>query len=431
MSETIDRVETTTRYTRDDLEYLTDSPVLLNVGCGDDGRGVGIDIHYDPDIRHDLNDGIPIEAGAVDRVLAKHVLEHLDNPSQFFAECRRVLRDDGTLELEVPNVAWLPVRIWLTQDLQRFWSHKDPDQRGHWLARMLGNTDDRRTAHKTLWTKQLLAEYLDRAGFAYDIDGWHGSRNLAVTATPDVDTGDGSGSRTLHELERTSGDDLASQDYWAQTRARIIQRWVRDRAPDSVLDAGCGSGYLTERLADDLGCDVTGIDIDEDSIAVAQRRETSAEFGVGDVTELDTHPETYDVIIFADVLEHFERPQDALSAARESLADDGSIIVSLPAHGWLWGPHDEHNDHHRRYDADALGNVALKAGLKLARHRQTNAIPLVPYMIYQRVLRRPVPDSARGGHGRLVEGIKSALIRAETAIEPPVGVTLLGELEQP
>lgn len=155
---------------------------ILNLGCGTDDRGIGIDINYDPDMYHDLNNGIPCPDNSADRIIAEHVLEHLNNPTAFFAECRRVLATGGRLELEVPNVAWLPVRLWVTQDLQRFWSHKDPDRRGHWLARHIGNTDERRTAHKTLWTKQLLMEYLDRHGFEYEIDGWHGSRNLRAVA---------------------------------------------------------------------------------------------------------------------------------------------------------------------------------------------------------------------------------------------------------
>lgn len=161
--------------------------VVLNLGCGRDDLGVGVDIHYDPDIRADLNQGIPAATNTVDGIRAYHVLEHLENPTQFLAECRRVLDDAGVLALKVPNVAWFPVRVWLTQDPQRFWSHKDPERRGHWLARRIGNTDERRTPHKTLWTPQLLREYLERAGFEHDLDrlrSWHGSKTISALATP-------------------------------------------------------------------------------------------------------------------------------------------------------------------------------------------------------------------------------------------------------
>lgn len=414
---------------RDALEARNGTPVVLNLGCGTDSRGVGVDINYDPDIEYDLNDGIPVDDDAVDEVLAEHVLEHLDNPTHFFAECRRVIRPGGTLSLEVPNAAWLPVRLWITQDIQRFWSHKDPDRRGHWLARKLGNTDERRTAHRTLWTKQLLSEYLDRHGFDYEIDGWHGSRNLTTTATVPDGKSDTTG-RTLHELERSTGDDMASQDYWAQTRARILSAWIRDQSPKRVLDAGCGSGYLTALLARESDANVVGVDISRESVDVAQRRDTTATFRVDDVTQLSEWADEYDAIIFADVLEHFEDPTPILREARDALAPGGSIYVSLPAHEWLWGPHDEHNDHHHRFNTERLRGLAVESGLRLERARYTNAVPLLPYWFFQRVLKRPVPDGARGGHNRVVEAAKRVLLGVEERVSPPVGVTLIGELKQ-
>jgi len=45
------------------------------------------------------------------------------------------------------------------------------------------------------------------------------------------------------------------------------------------------------------------------------------------------------------------------------------------------------------------------------------------------VLKRSVPDGARGGHSSVVERLKDVAIRTEAAVEPPVGVTLLAELK--
>lgn len=175
---------TTERYTRDELIEIAGEPVLLNVGCGDDNKGVGIDLNYETaDIMADLNEGIPVEDNAVDRVLLEHVLEHLENPSETLREIHNILTDDGVAEIEVPNAGWLPIRLYITQDIHRFWEHKIPDRAGHWLARRLGNPDPDRTAHLTLWTKRLLADHLDRAGFDYEfVDSPHWSKNIRVKA---------------------------------------------------------------------------------------------------------------------------------------------------------------------------------------------------------------------------------------------------------
>lgn len=172
------------RYTRAELIDIDGEPVTLNLGCGTDPRGVGIDLNYETaDVMADLNEGIPVEDGAADRVIAEHVLEHLENPSFVLREIRRVLRPDGVAVIEVPNVGWLPVRLYLTQDLHRFWEHKVPGRAGHWLARRLGDPDPDRTAHLSLWTPRLLGDHLDRAGFEYEFHGRHHLvRNVRTTA---------------------------------------------------------------------------------------------------------------------------------------------------------------------------------------------------------------------------------------------------------
>jgi len=410
---------------RDELVQMDGDPVVVNLGCGTDETGIGIDINYQPDIKHDLNEGIPLADDSVDRIICEHVLEHLDAPVQLLHECQRVLRTDGALELELPNAAWLPVRLWITQDPHRFWTHKNPDRRGHWLARRLGNEDEERTAHRSLWTPALLSSHLDRAGFDYDISGSHLSRNFSATATPEtVSTG-----QTLHELERDAGKDLASGDYWAQTRARILGDWVAEHQPERVLDVGCGSGYLTARIAAETAADVTGIDSNPDSIAAAQRRETTAGFRVGDAFDLREPSSSVDCVVFGDVLEHLQTPADALAEARRVLADDGTIIISVPAYRWLWGPHDEHNDHEDRYTAARLGDLVARADCELNRHRYTNLVPLVPYALYQRVFEREIPTGVRGEHGGITDWLKRRAIDMEVAVPWPAGITLIGEAE--
>lgn len=175
------------RYTRDDLIEIGGDPVTLNLGCGTDERGVGIDINYDSaDIDANLNDGIPVTDNAVDRVIAEHVLEHLENPPMMLREIKRVLTAGGHADIEVPNAGWWPVRLYVTQDVQRFWHHKKPGESGHWLARILGNPDPDRTPHLTLWTKALLADHLERVEMDYEfLETRHWDRNLRVRAWND------------------------------------------------------------------------------------------------------------------------------------------------------------------------------------------------------------------------------------------------------
>lgn len=54
-------------------------------------------------ICHDVNEGIPVGASSVDVVICLEVLEHLENPSHFLREVRRIIRPSGRAIISVPN----------------------------------------------------------------------------------------------------------------------------------------------------------------------------------------------------------------------------------------------------------------------------------------------------------------------------------------
>ena len=107
-------------------------------------------------------------------------------------------------------------------------------------------------------------------------------------------------------------------------------------SPTTALDVGCNTGYLGHLLAE-RGTKVWGIDNDATAAAEANRAGLEVE-----VADLDDTPlqeifpgRRFDVIVFADVLEHLKWPDRVLGASREILADGGRVIASIPnvAHG--------------------------------------------------------------------------------------------------
>jgi SAM-dependent methyltransferase len=231
-------------------------------------------------------------------------------------------------------------------------------------------------------------------------------------------------STTLHEYERETGDDQAQNDYWAQTRRSILEDWVAEVAPDSLLDVGCGSGYLADYLGTNSSF-VAGIDIDQDSITLAARRSNVDSAIVGDAVTLPYPADTFDCILLGDVLEHFEDPQSVLDECHRALVRDGVLVISVPAFRWLSGPHDEHNNHADRYNASRLSAVVGDVGFKIDDYRYSNFFPLPAYFVTQRILKCGVPSSARGSHNTLVEWIKQRLVSLEEDVRFPIGITLL------
>ncbi len=113
-----------------------------------------------------------------------------------------------------------------------------------------------------------------------------------------------------------------SSHYYAQQMAG------RDH---SVLDIGCGEGFLAAELAKN-GNRVTGVD------ALPQASETAVldgyfsadlDNGLADVIR-DLQGKRFDRVLLLDILEHLHRPEEILADCHHLVASDGQVIVSVP-----------------------------------------------------------------------------------------------------
>jgi SAM-dependent methyltransferase len=103
-----------------------------------------------------------------------------------------------------------------------------------------------------------------------------------------------------------------------------------------VLDVGCADGFLCRHLTN-AGNRVTGIDVDERAVEEARahcERAIAADFDRQPLPEA-VGGETFDAIVFGDVLEHVRDPWRLLDQARSSLSERGFAVISILniAHG--------------------------------------------------------------------------------------------------
>ena len=102
-------------------------------------------------------------------------------------------------------------------------------------------------------------------------------------------------------------------------------------AKKEILDVGCASGYLGRVLMDR---DNVVYGIDGNAEAVAEAKQIYTEAVCFDLNNLDGENffggKTFDVIVFADVLEHLLDPQVTLQYFKRFLKPGGYIITSLP-----------------------------------------------------------------------------------------------------
>ena len=109
--------------------------------------------------------------------------------------------------------------------------------------------------------------------------------------------------------------------------AGIVSSFIPSGA--SVLDVGCGTGSVSRLVVEATGARLVGVEPDSRRAAAARLR------GL-EVVEMELGPELaarlgrLDVVLFADVLEHVADPRALLLAARDVLAPDGVVILSVP-----------------------------------------------------------------------------------------------------
>jgi len=110
-----------------------------------------------------------------------------------------------------------------------------------------------------------------------------------------------------------------------------IPDWLTKRRVHSVLDMGCGSGwlaiYLTRR-----GFNVTGLDIAEHAIQLARtwadQEDLEIEFDVGDIADMDYAMGSFDAVVANSIFEHltWDLAEHALNRLKSILLPKGSFI---------------------------------------------------------------------------------------------------------
>jgi 2-polyprenyl-6-hydroxyphenyl methylase/3-demethylubiquinone-9 3-methyltransferase len=111
--------------------------------------------------------------------------------------------------------------------------------------------------------------------------------------------------------------------------------WIDGLAPlagKRVLDVGCGGGILSEAMAR-LGASVTGIDLSEKPLKVAQLHllESGLSVSYEKISAEDlskTEPETFDVVTCMELLEHVPDPASSVAACARLAKPGGRVFFS-------------------------------------------------------------------------------------------------------
>lgn len=102
-----------------------------------------------------------------------------------------------------------------------------------------------------------------------------------------------------------------------------------------ILEVGCATGYVGEHLVRNQCCEVYGVEYVAKAAEKAEKRGCYRQVIVGDIQDSITveslEVETFDFVLFGDVLEHLINPERALEIVKPLLKHGGQILICVPS----------------------------------------------------------------------------------------------------
>jgi 2-polyprenyl-3-methyl-5-hydroxy-6-metoxy-1,4-benzoquinol methylase len=145
----------------------------------------------------------------------------------------------------------------------------------------------------------------------------------------------------------------------------------------AILEIGCGSGYILDHLQKNGFMNVSGVDSSKNFLKYYKNIKKS--------TKLIVQKNKYDLILLLDVIEHVRKEETLLKKIYAMLKQDGILIISAPAYGFLWSHHDDLNKHYRRYTKSSLNVILNKNNFLIKRSTYWNSIMLPPIFLIKQI----------------------------------------------
>ena len=159
-----------------------------------------------------------------------------------------------------------------------------------------------------------------------------------------------------------------------------------------VLDVGCGNGFTCGEFLKQ-GCQVVGIDLSQQGIAIARKAYPQGRFEVLPADDqllarLGAAP--FDLVISTEVVEHLYSPRDYAHGCLQALKPGGRFICTTPYHGYLknlvlslagkWDAHANplwDGGHIKLWSRKTLGRLLTETGFTNLQFRGAGRLPLL------------------------------------------------------
>lgn len=186
------------------------------------------------------------------------------------------------------------------------------------------------------------------------------------------------------------------EHFWFRHRVRVIldafHRFVgRD---ENILEVGAGTGHTARALLQDGYSHLSVGEIHRTGLLYARS------YGLTRLYQFDLRAvpfvAEFDAVALFDVIEHIAEEDTVAANLRAMLRPGGRVLLTVPAHQWLWSRIDELSGHHRRYTTRSMTELLERNGFDVieCRYFFTALVPalLVRSLLARRTTREKVAD---------------------------------------
>jgi SAM-dependent methyltransferase len=216
-----------------------------------------------------------------------------------------------------------------------------------------------------------------------------------------------------HDDYRAEGLDALyayeKEHFWFKHRLSVIRSAFRrfiDKS-ESVIEVGAGTGHTARALLADGYRNLAVGEIHRNGLEYARG------YGVSSLYQFDLRAppfaDHFDAVVLFDVLEHLRDDDRVVANIHRMLRQGGRIVLTVPAHAWLWSRIDELSSHHRRYGRKDMSELLERNGFELLERRFFFTALVPALLVRARLARRTSWESIEADSGLKVSRASNTL----------------------
>ena len=179
--------------------------------------------------------------------------------------------------------------------------------------------------------------------------------------------------------------------FWFIARKEFIFKEMKNHIGFSskIIEIGAGTGNVSRYLQSKGYSNIAVGEMHSNGLKYAKS------YGIEQCYQFDLlrapFEDEFTCICMFDVLEHIENDNLALVNIHKILTDKGHIILTVPAHHWLWSRDDKIAGHKRRYTKKELIDKLEKSGFSIESSKYF-FISIVPLLFLRRLLNKDIQN---------------------------------------